>query len=1371
MTALRPLKRYLLRTAMNIKRAPLHRIDHRWYERLHSYRWKMQWALTGAIIAGAVPLHAADDVTFAHVTAASLSVSGNTTLAGGLAVGGNAAVDGNISAGASVTTPLLIASGFRYQMNDPVANVPLAPWWLTGNGNGPAVMFLQHGISEGPAFRRGSLGWMDNGSNKTEFLTWNETGNVGIGTDTTAAAWPKLDVAGNGRFGVPHQGKTISLQSVGSPTYGSATYLINDAGIAQGAIRLLSTQNLVGAAGIGTAYKSNLAIQYSTNTQGYGGNPSDPSVTNLSGLTYATALTVDGNGGKVGVGTTSPGEKLEVAGNIKAAGLIIGDQAFDPSEYIKVNGSGVVTLGSLTATGGTITGGNAGLAILAGGQNQNIKLTPTGTGATIFDGRVMTENVVGANNMVTAAGEIFSGNTAGGSQIYKALRIGQSRVQTYDDALISKNFGPFLGADTYQTYENAAYGGMEFRSGQSGSQDIYFYASGVPQAPSTAFVPEPQMVIKGVSGNMGIGTTATPYRLSVYAGGDDDGINISHASRNAFTITGTQGRAFAFSADKGGANVGAIEYASGNRGIVLDSSASPERLEFWSNDKKTVVVSDGKVGIGTPAGNINQVLTVAGNISFGPVMYDSENTPRMDVEGGKATALRDQIGNRALFVQGGNIGIAGKLYLRADTAGSSIDTAGSYIDSPSGAGLRYVAQGGEHRFDNGNVSIMKDLTVGGTLNVTDATVLQSTLSVGGSLTANAGATINNSPLVATRGVVTSSMSGYSGSNGLILAAGGTGDQTITLAPTGTGSVQLLGNVLTDGGYLFGVAVDGTSTISGGIKKLNNGIDFYGEAGTFKALRIGSAYAGTLPADGDAIFSGKIGIGTGAQTPVGKLQVVGGVAVGGSGNSALQPPGAGSEIVVRPISGTTAGVYFQHDGTDSVFLKSNGTSRFTMLGANGGEFVTVDNRNGNVGIGTATTAPSAKLEVVGDGKFSANLNVDGTLRVGAGADITTINQGTITTAGAVTAATVNASQGMTVTTGGVTVVSGNVTLGVGGNVNLNAGRLTGVATAASSDLTSAANVTYVNERTPFAWNRDAHLISLRDGDDKLGLGTSSPQFRLDVADASGIRLDNLGMGNGLLLRRNSGQTWKLGIGVSAAADTFTVASDTAGGGRLAITAAGRVGVGTTSPQATLHVIAPPLPQSGSDDEVSGAQVTIEAPQNEKYHYILFRNAGSTGARNAGFASIGFRDNGSDGGSLWLGTKADDSGQAGVPQPRMFIDSTGNVGIGTDKTQDAKLSVDGVVRAREVLVNSEVWADYVFDEKYRNAPLSEVEQHIKEHKHLPGVPSAKEVTERGVNIGQMQAVLLAKVEELTLHMIEQEKRIKRLEAENLALRSSR
>ncbi|HRO76702.1 MAG TPA: hypothetical protein PLP27_11205, partial [Crocinitomicaceae bacterium] len=92
---------------------------------------------------------------------------------------------------------------------------------------------------------------------------------------------------------------------------------------------------------------------------------------------------------------------------------------------------------------------------------------------------------------------------------------------------------------------------------------------------------------------------------------------------------------------------------------------------------------------------------------------------------------------------------------------------------------------------------------------------------------------------------------------------------------------------------------------------------------------------------------------------------------------------------------------------------------------------------------------------------------------------------------------------------------------------------------------------------------------------------------------------------------------------------------------------------------------------------------------------------------------------------------------------------------------QLDHSGVLFAHTVKVNAQNWPDFVFENDYKLQPLSEVERYIQEHKHLPNVPSAKEVEEDGLNVGEMNRLLLQKVEELTLHLIEQQKRIDELE----------
>ncbi|WP_420147703.1 hypothetical protein [Spirosoma sp.] len=83
----------------------------------------------------------------------------------------------------------------------------------------------------------------------------------------------------------------------------------------------------------------------------------------------------------------------------------------------------------------------------------------------------------------------------------------------------------------------------------------------------------------------------------------------------------------------------------------------------------------------------------------------------------------------------------------------------------------------------------------------------------------------------------------------------------------------------------------------------------------------------------------------------------------------------------------------------------------------------------------------------------------------------------------------------------------------------------------------------------------------------------------------------------------------------------------------------------------------------------------------------------------------------------------------------------------------------------------WADYVFAPSYRLKPLAEVEQYVQEHKHLPGIPSAEEMVKQGTDLTTLLATLVKKNEELTLHLIAQQKRIERLEQQNKQLRKKK
>jgi hypothetical protein len=109
--------------------------------------------------------------------------------------------------------------------------------------------------------------------------------------------------------------------------------------------------------------------------------------------------------------------------------------------------------------------------------------------------------------------------------------------------------------------------------------------------------------------------------------------------------------------------------------------------------------------------------------------------------------------------------------------------------------------------------------------------------------------------------------------------------------------------------------------------------------------------------------------------------------------------------------------------------------------------------------------------------------------------------------------------------------------------------------------------------------------------------------------------------------------------------------------------------------------------------------------------------------------------------------------------------GNVGIGKANPTN-KLDVNGTIHSKEVKVDMTGWSwpDFVFKKEYNLPTLAEVEKHINEKGHLENIPSEEDVLKNGVNLGEMNAKLLQKIEELTLYMIDQNKNIKSLIEEN-------
>ncbi|MFL9485737.1 hypothetical protein ACI6Q2_23365 [Chitinophagaceae bacterium LWZ2-11] len=189
-------------------------------------------------------------------------------------------------------------------------------------------------------------------------------------------------------------------------------------------------------------------------------------------------------------------------------------------------------------------------------------------------------------------------------------------------------------------------------------------------------------------------------------------------------------------------------------------------------------------------------------------------------------------------------------------------------------------------------------------------------------------------------------------------------------------------------------------------------------------------------------------------------------------------------------------------------------------------------------------------------------------------------------------------------------------------------------------------------------------------------------------------------------------------------------------RMRILSNGNVGIGTSTPQQKLDV-------NGTGAFMQSISLKNNGVNSAE---LLLYKQDQTNYYNVGGNSNGFYIYNSSNNAYAL--------YAGVND---------NIGIGTT-TPSEKLSVNGTVLSKKLKITQQNWPDYVFDSSYTLTPLTQVEQFIKDNKHLPDVPSAKEVTDKGLDVGDNQALLLKKIEELTLYMIEMKKENELLKNKN-------
>lgn len=268
--------------------------------------------------------------------------------------------------------------------------------------------------------------------------------------------------------------------------------------------------------------------------------------------------------------------------------------------------------------------------------------------------------------------------------------------------------------------------------------------------------------------------------------------------------------------------------------------------------------------------------------------------------------------------------------------------------------------------------------------------------------------------------------------------------------------------------------------------------------------------------------------------------------------------------------------------------------------------------------------------------------------------------------------------------------------------------------------------------------------------RVGIATTTPAEKLDVNGA--IRLGTTTSANAGTIKFDGTDFWGYAGGQwkSLTAQGAGTSQWVTSGANISYTT-GNVGIGTTN--ASYKLVVNATPPTANADGINLFSTTSTTTASLAVTGNTYNWAG-VGANQIWLLSSN--------GDLNVGPSTGHNLKFMSNQvERMRITSTGNVAIGTACVPSGyKLAVKGNIICEALKIKLEggnCWADYVFDPGYKLLKLDEVEAFIAQNKHLPGVPSAKEVGEHGIEIAEMDATLLKKIEELTLYVIELQKQV--------------
>jgi len=275
---------------------------------------------------------------------------------------------------------------------------------------------------------------------------------------------------------------------------------------------------------------------------------------------------------------------------------------------------------------------------------------------------------------------------------------------------------------------------------------------------------------------------------------------------------------------------------------------------------------------------------------------------------------------------------------------------------------------------------------------------------------------------------------------------------------------------------------------------------------------------------------------------------------------------------------------------------------------------------------------------------------------------------------------------------------------------------------------------------------------------VGVATSDPKQELHVNGNAMIS----GSGKSLLFATSASSTYgNFGIRYTGSGLNFYLPnSGTPTNYLMFIKNNGNIGVGTSNPSCKFDVSGSLKATSMQSTSLSvSGGVTFSSLASNSTKVVTINSNGELLTTEFSTFQDNLGNHTADKNINLNGNKiiGSNSGNGGI-----YVSSDGKVRIGTGSMAPSNaLEVNGTIRSKEVVIELTNWSDFVFENDYKLMSLKETESYIKKNGHLPDVPSAEEVMTNGVELGEMNAVLLQKIEELTLYVIELEKKIEKLE----------